>query len=266
MRRALTSAIQANQPTALASVAVFVCVSFLTALSGCQSGPSILVTPPITTGDYLAGVEIPRSVDDESVQVVPVGVRIEPDPWDKVDGVWWMTLDLAIVGPADRVSRVANSLKYQFYERAPLLVDLVRISDGEPVRLDKTWYLERASNFVQFDQALLYEQDAGTGRIRALQPYRLALLQAPAGGCYRVSLDEREIRATLASLSDGLRAVQIDGSEHVFELRRASLHLPQGSELRSETESLGDATQTRSARAVPSGRVARRVATRFEED
>lgn len=259
MRRALTSLIQAHHPAAPVSIVVSVGVSFLIALSGCQSGPSILVTPPIATSDYLAGVEIPRSVEDDCVQVVPVGIRIEPDPWDRVDGVWWMTLDLAIVGPTDRVSRVANSLKYQFYGRAPLLVNLVSLPSGEPVRLNKTWYLDRAIDFVQFDRALLYEQDAGTGLIRALQPYRLALLQAPAGGCYRVSLDEREIRATLASLSDGLSAVLIDGSEHVFELRRASLQSSQEleSEWRAGTESFVDGVQLRSAKAVPAGEVAR---------
>lgn len=229
------------------------------ALSGCQSGPPILVTPPIATSEYLAGVEIPRSVDDDCVQVVPAGVRIEPNPWDRVDGIWWMTLDLAIVGPTDRVRRVANSLKYQFYGHAPLLVTLVSLPSGEPVRLNKASYRDRAIDFVQFDRALLYEQDAGTGRIRALQPYRLALLQGPAGGCYRVSLDEREILATLASLSDALDPVQIDGSAHVFELCRASLQLPQEleSERRAGTERFPDGVRLRSGRAVPAGEVAR---------
>lgn len=189
----------------------------------CQSVPAVSVEEPIAPRDYLAAAAIPLGVGDEPVQVVPLGLRIDPAPSNLIDGTWWITLDLAIEGPTDRARSIANCLKHQFYGRGPSLVRITTTANGDVVKMDDALYRARADDFVQFDPSFAFEQVSGPDRTLAFHPFPLALLRAPYGGDYAVSLDSKEIRAVLTSLNEGLATVNVDGSEHLFRLRRVAV-------------------------------------------
>ena len=201
---------------------------------GCQSSPDIHDQGPIDVAEYLAHASLPVAEVDEPVRVAPVGLRVQPDPWGRWDGTWWILVDLAIDGPPDRARSLAGALKYQFHGRAPSLITIRDATNGQLVSFDETRYDTNASSFVHFDAAVFHEQPASSGRILVLQPYPLAVRRAPRGAFYEVSLNTADIRARLMGVNSHFVDVDIDGSAHVFEIVKADLHRTTSEQDRNE--------------------------------
>lgn len=201
---------------------------------GCQSSPGIHSQGPIDVAEYLAHASLPVAEVDKTARVAPVGLRVQPDPWGRWDGAWWIIVDLAIDGPPDRARSLAGALKYQFYGRAPSLITIRDASNGHLVSFDQSRYDANASNFVQFDAAVFHEQPADRGRLLVLQPYPLAVRRAPRDVLYEVSLNTADIRARLIGVNSDFADVDIDGSAHVFEIVKAELQRTTSEQDRSE--------------------------------